>query len=279
MLRVAAIRAFFDASGAAHQGTELVVSGFVSTVEKWKQFEGAWHKLLKNAGISYFRMLEFTSCTGEFAQWKMANGKPDEDRRRPFLQRLIDVVVKYSEQSIATGVLLKDWRRCNRYYRLAEENFQPYSLCGWTCIENVYQWCDENGHRRDQLLFFFEDGDHDKGHLETRVKQDFGIRLNFGGKVPKPNEPAMLPLQAADFAAWHVRRVLDEAALGTRPRRRYDFEELFSRVPYESYHRHYSMTPGIRTAPTPGKRFSPLKISSGIPSLIRFSVEHRVPAR
>jgi len=67
---VPALTAYFDASGTEHSGTELVVSGFVSTVKKWKGFEREWRALLDDAGIPYFHMKEFAPSTGIFASWK-----------------------------------------------------------------------------------------------------------------------------------------------------------------------------------------------------------------
>jgi hypothetical protein len=235
--------------------------------------------MLVSAGIAYFRMVEFTSCSGQFSSWKRPDGKPDEERRRPFLHRLISTVVKYAEHSFAAGVLLRHWDRCNRDFELAEQDFQPYSLCGWTCIDGVYRWCEERGYSRDQVLLFFEDGDRDRGHLEARAKNDFGAHICFGGKIPKPNDPPLLPLQAADFAAWHVRRVLDEQVrFGTVTRVRFDFEELFSRVPYDGYHRHFSMMAGRQRFAEPGEK-TPLAKSIGVPSLVKFCLEYGVPAR
>lgn len=279
-LRVAALTAYFDASGARDSAGELVVSGFVSTVRKWADFDDRWQRLLRGAGIKYFRMSEFASCTGCFAGWKDAQGKPDEKLRRPFLEALLTIIGRCVETSVSASVPLKDWRYCNRHYMLDAEDFHPYALCGWTCIGNVYQWCDERGLRRDQVIFYFEDGDRDKGHLEARAKKDFGIRLRFEGKVPEGNELPVSPLQAADFAAWHARRVLGEYdSKGTVRRLRRDFEGLILRVPHERrFHRHLSMTPGKPTQPPPG-RFAILKRSLGIPSLVKFCLEYSVPER
>jgi hypothetical protein len=91
-------------------GTELVVSGFISTVPKWGNFERDWRALLKNAKVPYSHMKQFAPSTGIFALWKN-----DEPRRREFLANLINITVKYVEQSFAAGVLLKDWQKCNLY--------------------------------------------------------------------------------------------------------------------------------------------------------------------
>jgi len=133
-------------------------------------------------------------------------------------------------------------------------------------------------------MFVFEDGDEDQGALIQRAKKDFGIRIEFGQKTPNAsflNELPMRPLQAADFAAWHVRRILDQLAQkGSVPRSsvRYDFEELFSRISYEPHHRHFSMF-AATSKEAPVGEFSMLKRGVGVPSLVRFCVESCVQER
>jgi hypothetical protein len=129
---VAPLTGYFDASGSAGNPSaiELVVSGFVSTPTKWRQFEEQWQAMLDEFEVPYFHMAEFAPSIGVFSRWK---GK--ESKRRRFLQKLIDITVKHTEQSIAAGVLLRDWRRANRVYELQEQGFPPYALCGHTCIE------------------------------------------------------------------------------------------------------------------------------------------------
>jgi hypothetical protein len=277
VVKVAALTAYFDASGAQHSGTELVVSGFVSTVDKWRRFEEKWQQMLDEANLPYFHMKEFAPSVGIFQSWK---GK--ETKRRKFLAKLIDITVDHIEQSFAAGVLLRDWRTCNRLYRLKEENFEPYSLCGWTCIEEVYRYCDEIAERRDQVFFMFEEGDTGQDKLQKRAKQDFGIKIRLGPKIPVPSmqyERPILPLQAADFASWHIRRVLEQLAIQGRvplSTMRWDFGELFDRVRINNHHRHFAMTAAAPTKTNSGL----VRESLGIPSLVKFCVEFgHVPAR
>jgi len=235
--------------------------------------------MLDDAHVPYFHMREFAPSVGVFKSWK-----GNEKKRRKFLSELLNITVKYTEQSIAAGVLQRDWRNANRTYKLRENDFPPYSLCGQTCIKEGYYWCDERNHPRNQVVFVFEDDDEDKGALIRRAKKDFGIKLEFGEKVSNPDLPnqlPMMPLQAADFASWHVRRVLDRLAReGSVPRAsvRYDFEELFSRVPYEGYHRYFSMT-AAPPSPDEPTELTVLKRPLGLPSLVRFCAEERICRR
>jgi len=237
---------------------------------KWGNFERDWRPLLKDAKVPYFQMKQFAPSTGIFALWKN-----DEPRRREFLANLINITVKYVEQSFAAGVLLKDWQKCNLDYQLSEADFSPYSLCGWTCIDEVYQWCDSQGHKRDEVLFMFEKGDTGQSTLERRATRDFGIKIRTGPKIPCPKlryEPPILSLQAADFASWHVRRIMDQLAnKGRVPHEtvRWDFRELFSRVPIGKHRRHFFMTAGSPLEANTGI----LRRSLGVPILVKFCLE------
>jgi hypothetical protein len=61
--------AYYDASGQqSDAGGLVVVSGVVSTDEKWQGFNPAWdQKVLRGFGIPYLHMTEFTKCEGAFA--------------------------------------------------------------------------------------------------------------------------------------------------------------------------------------------------------------------
>lgn len=265
--------AFFDASGTPNSGAILVVSGFISTAKRWKQFEREWAQLLREAKIPYFRMSEFNSHQGPFKAWR---GK--DNKRQAFLRRLLRIVVSHAAQSFAAGVVLADWQRCNTYYQLDEKDFSPFSLCAWTCIDRVREWCIKHDAELTRVRFVFEDGDSGKGQFISRSSRDFGINIEFGAKVPNSEISFFRPLQASDFAAWHVRKVMADQANGTLHGLRYDFEQLFARIPYESYHRHFSMRAGTPTIARPGE-FGPLKRSLGISSLVRFCAEMSVPGR
>jgi hypothetical protein len=167
----------------------LVVSGFVSTEDRWLKFEEKWSEILKQANLAYFRMSEYNSYSKEFESWR---GR-DNDRTE-LLKALIETISKHAMQSFAAGILLRDWRRGNEAYQFEEEDFAPYSICGWACVERVFQWRNEELRSKQPIIFMFEDGDTDKGQRKDRVKRDFGVRIQWGGKIPTPEEPAALPL-------------------------------------------------------------------------------------
>lgn len=178
-------------------------------------------------------MRDFTQSTGEFKVWK-----DDEEKRKSLLCDVIEIIVNSARvfYSAAGAVVVKDWHQCNRDYRLEESDLQPYSIGGWLCVNQVRRWCRKEDREFDRVRFVFEDGDKHKGHLAKRLKGDFGVIA----ETAKKGE--VRALEAADFAAWTIRKVLTQSESEPVRKLRRDFEELMSRIP--SYdHQHMSMTP------------------------------------
>ena len=121
---------------------------------------------------------------------------------------------------------------------LAENKLKPYSLCGRSCVELVYKWCDQYVYDKRRVVFVFERGDRDQGMLRDRIFQDFGDDIQFESK----KLPA---LQAADLAAWEFRNTLRQYKSGASTRLRGSFMAL---------------VPAIESG---GRRFSPVPSSAG----------------
>jgi len=58
------LSSYSDAIGTVNSEHALVVSGFVSTTEKWMRFEKCWTQILKLFDVPYFHMKEFAHSTG-----------------------------------------------------------------------------------------------------------------------------------------------------------------------------------------------------------------------
>jgi hypothetical protein len=103
---MAILTAYFDASGSPDEGRALVVAGYVSTVEQWREFDREWRSLLVREKVSQFHMRDFAHSLREFAEWK-----GDEPRRKRFLERLIGIIKRRVHKSIANAVLLEPYNR------------------------------------------------------------------------------------------------------------------------------------------------------------------------
>jgi hypothetical protein len=265
------LAACFDASWT--DDSILVVTGFLSSVKLLADFEKRWAKLLADAGVPYFRMAEFAHSTGVFKDWK-----GNEGRRRAFLIKAIDIICEHVWVSIAAGVVLPAWQQCNQRYRLDEEDFRPYALCGWTCVDHVRLWCraQRRPYQLGDVLLVFEHGDPDQGQLRRRVLKDFGQPIEIREKIPTAGSRPLGALQAADFAAWNVRNVMLKYE-GLEVFRK-DFDALINRVPHSGYHAHFSMNANLPDSKLVHIRndFSPASMD---PSLVRFCKDYGVPSR
>jgi hypothetical protein len=239
---VAVLTGYFDASGAPDQGSALVVGGFIAFESFWLEFENRWNAALREAGITCFHMSEFINRKGEFEGWK-------QKKRERLLDKLGRIIVRTVLRSYACVVILDDWNKANQEYELAESDLQPYALAGWDCVQRVLGWGNDHLYNP---LFVFEHGDKHQFNLMKRVDRDFGVIIRTGLKKPnakKPNEPAMVQLQSADFAAWQILNLNREFEAGYRQTHEIEqaiepwlwatFNRLFFAVPYD--HGHFSL--------------------------------------
>jgi hypothetical protein len=143
-------------------------------------------------------MADFVSSHGEFRGWKNQS-----ERRRNFLDELIRCIKKYTNKGFGATVVLSDYRRIDKQYRVHERLGSPYALCGWSCIEHVMRWSSRQGVER--VVFMFEDGDRNKGDLQRICRERLKVEPLFYGKRD------FIPFQAADLAAWKTRNPLSEA--------------------------------------------------------------------
>jgi len=88
---------YFDAGA---DDRDVVVAGYVSSVDEWAHFETEWRLTLLKYQVPYFHMKEFTCSRGPFAgqEWK------HELRRAAFLSSLIGITNTWTIFSMAFAV-------------------------------------------------------------------------------------------------------------------------------------------------------------------------------
>jgi hypothetical protein len=219
--------AFFDASGVEHEGKVLVVGGFVASFEQWMKFEREWDLALKEAGIlGYFRMAEFAHSTGQFSEWK---GK--EEKRRRFIEKLTTIIRIRARRSIGLALLLDDYNIVNKNYLLSERLGHPFPLAGVTAVNIVGKWAADAS-VKTPILVTFEQGDSHSGELIEQMGKHYNRLPNFGTKTQYN------PLQAADFAAWELRKLaveylkIKDEPPEVKLTQRWTYEEL-AKIPHD----------------------------------------------
>jgi hypothetical protein len=80
---------YFDESGTHRRAPVTTVAGFVSTDERWADFDDSWRYVLQEFGLSVFHMKECAHFTGEYERFRH-----DESDRRILLAALATVIQK-----------------------------------------------------------------------------------------------------------------------------------------------------------------------------------------
>ena len=194
--------AYFDASGHPDDPVNQVmtVAGFVSTIDKWIKFEAEWNAILQSEGITIFHMTDFVSGRGEFA----VGWKGETDRRRIFIERLAACLAANVIKSFRATLVISDYHRVNQKFKIEETLGKPYALCAMMCAYTLRQWAESEPMSKP-LLYYFEDGDADKGNFEAWHERTYGERPRF------QNKKRAVMFQPADFAGWKMRSAVQNS--------------------------------------------------------------------
>ncbi len=195
--------AYFDASGHPDQQTVLTVAGYAAAVENWVSFEKRWKAVLAGEGVSAFHATDFVSSQGEFVSWR--GREPEKiERRRRFVQNLMKCTEDFCARFFRVSVYLPDYESVNREFKLEEAVGRPYAMCALSAAFALRQWAQDLG-VLDTLLYYFENGDKDKGDLIRVHQTAFGMDPRFLEKYESK------AFEAADFNAWKMRTALHES--------------------------------------------------------------------
>jgi hypothetical protein len=187
--------AYFDASGKEDTFTFLTVGGAGSPVKKWIRFEKQWSDVLRREGVSEFHATDFASSKGEYKGWK-----GDKARRSKFVCDLSKIIKENTNKLFLATVEMEAWRDVNNEYCLEEFFCSPYSLAGFTVVEQAMKWA-QNKRVGTPLKIFFEDGDKGWGGLRKLC-----ITHKHFEPIRLPKKEAV-PFQVGDFLAWRTRTV------------------------------------------------------------------------
>jgi hypothetical protein len=219
--RMTVLQAFVDDSGSDLKGPVYVLSGYVSTVERWAVFSDAWKaKLQEKPSISFFKMSEANSRKGQFLGWDQA----EVDRKVVELAAIIPPhvicnVTCMVKQADYNAVVLPMLPRIAvgpgfNAKELAKAMEDPYWFCFYMWISYYLEDLEVNGGL--ETVDFYFDNQNETG------KRALAFWDNVKSWSPEKYQSAMknipvfrdekdfLPLQAADMMAWTARRAFDE---------------------------------------------------------------------
>jgi hypothetical protein len=218
---VTSFTSYFDAGGGEDHGF-IVVNGWLSTLSKWDSFEVDWRLLLASYNLPYFHMKHFSQSTGPFSNWK-----GNETKRRIFLSNVAEIIKSHVQWGAACAVPLDVFEKVNRTYALDRAVGPPYSLAGRDCIAHMHEYLRaKNDGALPPIKYVFEDGDKGKGELIRVMQKDGYSSPIFEPSVDQTTRKGefrkgVVQLQAADFAAYELRKAIKDDPNDEWPMHRY----------------------------------------------------------
>jgi len=188
--------AYLDETGHPDNGSHLIVAGCLASVDQWVHLEREWLSAIAPFGISIFHTVDFESGAAPF-------GNTDRAKRKEISARLAGIIARRCEKIFSFTIDLADYRKVNEKWIFAESYGYPYPLACRSCIGQIEVWSAKHSVPMKEILVFLEDGAKHKGQLEWIAERDGLVIPVFRKKSD------LVPLQAADFIAWHLAQAFE----------------------------------------------------------------------
>jgi hypothetical protein len=227
------LSSYSDASGTVDSEYALVISGFVSTAEKWMRFEKQWNDILDSFEVPYFHMKEFAHSTKAFKGWK-----GNDKKREAFIKRLVSCCITNVLRSFSCGIVLSDYMEVNLRYEYRERTGGPYAMCGRGYIADVQDWKKTSQYRDYPIEYVFADGDKEKGKLITHLETYHCPLPTFKNALPIKNDASaipIVPLQAGDLVAWEHNKFMIARLTSEKPTvaMRRSLDQIRRKIPHK----------------------------------------------
>lgn len=206
--------AYIDDSGTDGQGPAVTLAGWAASEEQWRAFSAAWQSVLDMdtpSRLTYFKMVEANSLRGEFQGWT-------ESQRNERVSRLLAVIKDHVRYGMYGLIYWDDFREMQKLY--PQLFIHEYSLLFSSVIAEGAYRAQTLG---EKIEFIFDeqgaigDDSAEAFDLARRLIIDKQFSEVVCGKPIHRCDKEVLPLQAADLLAWHIRRVCYESALSGAP--------------------------------------------------------------
>lgn len=200
---IVSLQAFVDDSSSEIDGRNMVLAGYVHSADRWLRFSEDWELALnEKPRIEYFRMSEAQNLSGQFRNFT-------RDQQVAKTRTLGNVIRWYSPKSFECWVSKKSFDRIVK--PVAPYDLKnPYMVCFYGAIVTLARFHAEEGIRVPVDFVFDEQGGLGAFVLLwyewIKGWQDPQISALLGSSPIFRNDKSILPLQAADMLAWHLRR-------------------------------------------------------------------------
>jgi hypothetical protein len=197
------LQVYADESGKGH-GPVFVIAGWLTDSAAWAAFSTEWQQVLIDPPtVGYFRMGEaWHRQKGEFRGWSV-------ERRDEKISRLAVLIKKYARLG-AHLVISHDEYNKKIKGRFAKQHDDPYVLGVYRFIISAIRFFAEQG-INESIDFIFDEQltktDEMHGFWSEFIQHvPPEYRSLIGSRPVHQNDKKLMPLQAADMLAWHIRR-------------------------------------------------------------------------
>jgi hypothetical protein len=196
------LTACFDAGGKERDHDVVVVAGFASAAQVWKDFETAWRVRLDQDGLPEFHAGDFAHFTGAFKHgW---SGEENDAKRKDLLRDLMGIIESQGLQKFVVIVPIDVHHAIDKELR-KRLLVDAYVVGSMLAIGDFHQHAKRMGTERN-LRYVFEKGDSED-LLRKRLEADGYETPDFEWKVPTVSRKGIhrdgfLGLQAAGWLAY-----------------------------------------------------------------------------
>ena len=199
----------------------FVVAGFIATAEAWAAFSDEWSLILGSPrGIGKLVANDAMKMRGEF------HGFSTEERDRK-LDALARIINEYASLEVFCMLPVKSLNEEFKRTGLPKEAADPYYHAMLSVIHGIASQQIANG-TIEEVHFIFDEKKKQEAQIykawgEVAESQTEEMRTIMGRTPTFDSDDKVLPLQAADWAAWHRREqgiLKAEFHLNERPWRR-----------------------------------------------------------
>jgi|GEM_PF-5082919 len=214
------LKLFVDDSGNDAPSPVFVLAGYVATIEQWEAFAVEWQETLDIEDPRPMRKMRMSDAFQSHSKQSVFYGFSQEQISNR-IQKFSVIPAKYLRHGVVC-VIPKDL-----YHRYFASQFQhnifdkPYFLAFFSIMRDMFHLSDAGGHN---VEFVFDTHEQDKAVLMREFDRFVSlappkIKASIGNSVPDfKSDDEVLPLQAADMLAWHIRRRYFEMQKGVIPK-------------------------------------------------------------
>jgi len=214
------LSAYIDDSGWDGKSPVFVLAGYLSSTEKWSAFSDEWRAvrdLQEPRPLPYLKMADayqLKKRTSVFYGWT-------EDERDARLKKFCPVINRHVEHGIAIVVPIEAHRKYFRGLFAPEALDRPYFLSFFSLASLIAAVVRKVGYgEKVELIYDTQENESKSFFMEQFEKFMQAAPPSAAGlfNIPKwEDDKDVLPLQAADMLAWHIRRYFYDYMGGRDP--------------------------------------------------------------